>query len=279
MTFFGKILVVLIFVMSLVFMTFTIAVYSTHRNWRDLVANPENGLKVQIQRAQEELTKRQNEKEVLQNQLALERASRVGALAALETRASELDSQLRQAQQRLDQLSAEKSEAIEGLKQAQNEMQRLKDEVDSVRKEIRTTRQDRDEQLARAIELTDRLNQGEGELRRLKERNQGLINQLAQAQLVLDRNDLSVHTPVDGQPPKVDGVVTAIREGNLVEVSVGADEGLRRGHTLDVYRDSGGYLGRLMVIETNPDRSVTRIVPEFRQGVIRKGDRVATKLL
>ncbi len=279
MTLIGKILVVLIFIMSIVFMTFTVAVYSTHRNWKTLVEDPNNGLRVRFSRAQEQLEQRRNELEELQNRLAFERAARAEALAALESRASVLGEEVKQAEVRLNQLSADTREALEGLKQAQNEMQRLKDEVDSVREEIRTTRLDRDSQLSRAVELTDRLNQGEGELRRLKERNQELVNQLSQAQLVLDRNELSIHTPVDGQPPKVEGVVTAIRDNNLVEVSVGEDEGLRRGHTLDVYRDSGGYLGRLMVLETNPDRAVTKIVPEFRQGVIRKGDRVATKLL
>jgi hypothetical protein len=70
-----------------------------------------------------------------------------------------------------------------------------------------------------------------------------------------------------------------VREGGLIEVSLGSDEGLRRGHKLDVYRLTGGYLGRAEVVDTNPDRAVARIIPEFRQGIIRKGDRVATKLL
>ena len=36
----GKIFVVLIFVMSLVFMAFAMAVYATHRNWREEVTRP-----------------------------------------------------------------------------------------------------------------------------------------------------------------------------------------------------------------------------------------------
>ena len=90
---------------------------------------------------------------------------------------------------------------------------------------------------------------------------------------------MSVDTPVDDMPPQVDGVVTAVRDSNLIEVSMGRDEGIRRGHTLDVYRATGTYLGRLKVIETSSDRAVGRIVPEFLQGVIRKGDRVASRLL
>ena len=35
----GKIFVVLILVMSVVFMAFAMAVYATHRNWREVVVN------------------------------------------------------------------------------------------------------------------------------------------------------------------------------------------------------------------------------------------------
>ena len=35
----GKIFVVLILVMSVLFMAFAMAVYATHRNWREVVVN------------------------------------------------------------------------------------------------------------------------------------------------------------------------------------------------------------------------------------------------
>ena len=48
MNLFGKVLVVLIFVMSIVFMTFTMLVYSTHRNWKELVEDPNTGLRSRL---------------------------------------------------------------------------------------------------------------------------------------------------------------------------------------------------------------------------------------
>ncbi len=275
MTLIGKILVFVILVMSIIFMTFTILVYSTHRNWRELA----EGLNTKLKNAEQLIQEKQTERDQLENRLAHERASRAEAIAVLESSKSSLEQGLAQEKEKFDQLYAANNNAINTLKQNQSEMARLKDEVEKIRGEIRITRQDRDTQLGKARELTDKLNQGEGELRRLKERSDELVSQLSRAQLVLDRNDLSIDAPIDGLPPKVDGVVTAVRDENLIEVSVGADEGLRRGHTLEVYRQDGGYLGRVIVIETNPDRAVTRVIPEFRQGVIRKGDRVATRLL
>ena len=58
----GKILTVLIFVMSLVFMSFTVAVYSTHRNWRDEVMTPDTGLKAKLDKSRSRNTQLQDEK-------------------------------------------------------------------------------------------------------------------------------------------------------------------------------------------------------------------------
>lgn len=275
MTLIGKILVFVIFVMSIIFMTFTMLVYSTHRNWSEVA----KALDTKVKNAERLIQEKTTEREQLETRLAHERASRAEALAVLESTKRSLQEELQQSKQKYEELFAANQQAVNTFEENRKEMSRLKDEVEKIREEIRVTRLDRDAQLSKARELTDKLNQGEGELRRLKERSDELVAQLSRAQLVLDRNDLSIDAPIDGLPPKVDGVVTAVRDENQIEVSIGADEGLRRGHTLEVYRQDGGYLGRVIVIETNPDRAVTRVIPEFRQGVIRKGDRVATRLL
>lgn len=72
----------------------------------------------------------------------------------------------------------------------------------------------------------------------------------------------------------VDGVVLVVRK-DLVEISIGSDDGLRKGHRLDVYREST-YLGRVAVRRTAPDRAVAEIIPAFHKGQIRKGDVVRT---
>ena len=278
MTFVGKILVVLILLMSVAFMGFTLAVYSTHRNWRDLVKNPTTGLETKLQNKQSELTQLESERQQVLDQLAQEKAARTEAIAALEVRRLELREQLASRESDLEKLEIRSRDAIKSLETAQGEMKRLKDEVVLLRDEITSTRRDRNSQVAAVRELTDKLNQGEGQLSRLRERNEQLVSELSRASLVIEGNGLSVNDPVDKIPPKLDGVITAVRR-NTIEVSLGSDEGIRRGHIVDVFSNQGGYLGRAQVIETSTDRSVARIVPEFRQGVMRKGDRVATRLL
>jgi hypothetical protein len=279
MTLVGKILVVLILIMSLVFMSFTIMVYATHRNWKDLVENPSTGLKAQLDKKTRELQQLDLKRQETLDQLAHEQAARTKAIAVLEVRKLEMEEQLAKKEDELRTLQIDGRNAVKTLDTAQSEMARLKDEVEQLRLEIKNTRQDRNAQVAEVRTLTDRLNQGEGQLKRLKNRNEQLVSELARASLVVEGNGLSLDDPIDKIAPELDGVITAVRNNQLIEVSLGSDEGLRRGHEVDVFTSGGGYLGRAVVVETSNDRSVARILSDFRQGVMRKGDRVATRLL
>lgn len=279
MTLVGKILILLILIMSLVFMSFTVMVYSTHRNWKDLVENPQSGLRAQLTKKQAEVQQLELKRQEALDQLAHEKAARTKAIAVLEVRKLDMEEQLAKKEDELRTLQSDSRAAIKTLDTAQSEMARLKDEVEQLRVEITQTRQDRNTQVAEVRTLTDKLNQGEGTLKRLKERNEQLVSELSRASLVVEGNGLSLDDPIDKIAPKLDGVVTAVRNNDLIEVSLGSDEGIRRGHEVDVYTSQGGYLGRATVVETSNDRSVAKIISAFRQGVMRKGDRVATRLL
>jgi hypothetical protein len=79
----------------------------------------------------------------------------------------------------------------------------------------------------------------------------------------------------------VEGLITAVQGGGLVEISIGADSGVQKGHRLDVFRvaPSGNkYVGRLEVLKTAPDKAVCKIIPSFQQSEVQKGDRVASKI-
>ena len=63
----------------------------------------------------------------------------------------------------------------------------------------------------------------------------------------------------------------------MIEISIGSDDGLKEGHTVEVYRGQR-YLGRAKIVQTAPDKSVGKILPRSQNGPIQVGDRVATKL-
>jgi len=86
--------------------------------------------------------------------------------------------------------------------------------------------------------------------------------------------------PEAPQKPPVEGLITAIAGGGLVEISIGTDDGIQKGRFLDVYRlsgDQGIYIGRLQVVKTSPDVSVCKSIPEFERRTLQKGDRVTTR--
>jgi hypothetical protein len=102
-------------------------------------------------------------------------------------------------------------------------------------------------------------------------------NQLTQSMDTLRKFGLRPDTPGPNEPPPpLNGLVTKVSTtGQLIEVTVGSDDGLRKDHTMEVFNDKR-YLGRMKVIETKPDSAVGRM--EILNGRIQRGDRVATKL-
>lgn len=96
---------------------------------------------------------------------------------------------------------------------------------------------------------------------------------------LLEDNDIDPNTSPDAVVPKVRGIVSKTQRtagSQLIEVTVGADDGLKPGHTVEVYRGDR-YLGRAEILKTEPDRAVGRILRQFQQGQIEEGDDVATR--
>jgi hypothetical protein len=86
--------------------------------------------------------------------------------------------------------------------------------------------------------------------------------------------------PKAGEPPLLlGGTVLAVLEEGQVEISFGAADGLRPGHRLEVYRQTGSlgiYVGQVEVVQAGPKKSRCKIVLE--QDTVRKGDRITSKL-
>jgi hypothetical protein len=116
-----------------------------------------------------------------------------------------------------------------------------------------------------------------GQLNDLKIRNEQLTQLVANAKLLLATVNMTIEDNVTHQPPTVRGQVLAVDQDNRAEVSLGTDDGLREGHSLEVYRGDK-YLGRMQVLEVHPHRAIVKILKEYQQDAIRKGDEVATRL-
>ena len=281
MTLLGKILTVLIFIMSIVFMSLSLMVFATHKNWKNVVSNTTPG---QTQGLVQQLEKKTSEVENLNNQLgrlkdqyASEQVARTYALSALSTKLTQLEQQLQQRETELTNLQGAHTEQTAALQTLETNNNRLLEEVAKLRDSVRVAQNDRDIQFLKVVELTDQLNVAIGLERSLKEKREQLVDQVAQMKRVMDSAGLTIHVDTDAIPPKVDGVVLAIGGKDLLEISLGSDAGVKEGHQMEVYRGTT-YLGRVVVVKTEPNRAVARILPEFRKGSIKKDDRVTTRL-
>ena len=275
----GKIFVVLILVMSVVFMTLALAVYATHKNWKDIVEGP-SGLKIQLDTAKSQLAQQVDEYNRLESQLKGELESRLQQVRKLEAERDTLVQRNSGIQSELDQLKSERRDATAAVAATQQNNQRLADEVTGLRADIRTNEQARDQAFATTLKATEDLHQAKGELDNTVERNRQLTGQVANYSAIIDAGGLDKNTPPDAVVPTVDGMVSRVRQAagaQLVEVTIGADDGIKQGNTVEVYR-GGRYLGRLEIVKTSPDRAVGRVDRRFQQGQIQEGDRVATRL-
>lgn len=276
MTLLGKFLSTFIFILSTAFMVLALAVNASHRNWRDVALDPSNGLKKQIEtisRTNQQLT---DDRQRTQSALDREQAARRTALAALQSQLDQMEQLLRASEAQVQQLEAKSTELSQLDRSRAEELQRLTDETRKLRDQIRAEQEDRDSLFAETLKMTDQMNLLKGSLQAQTERNEQLAAQLSRYREVVDMKGIDVNQPLDGAPPERNGTVLVVnRPLDMVEVSIGYDDGLRDGHLLDVTR-SGRYVGRVRIRRTEPNRSVAEILKDYNQSPIQEGDRVDT---
>lgn len=166
----GRVCIVAVFIMSILFMAFAFMVYATHRDWPTLVREREQEVRTQRNRNNE----LQQEMARVRASLELETAARMQVLTVLESRAARLGNELRAKNQSLSELRGQHNEAIATMKLAQEELGKLNDGVQLLRGQTDKARAERDDELQKVVALQDRLGQREGAARRLKDRNDEL---------------------------------------------------------------------------------------------------------
>lgn len=277
----GKIFTVLILVLSIMFMAFSVMVFATHRNWRRIADNAQPGpgekpgYKQQLEALQTKKKEADDLLQKLKNEYAQEQAARKAALASLQVRTAKAEADLATKQQELNTVLAQHGEAVKTADLAQTRLAALEEETKKLRDELRGVQADLHQKFIAVVDLTDKLIQAESVRQNLDERNKEALIQISQMKQVLDSRGLTADALVAHIPPKVEGVVLAF-DRDLVEISIGADDGLKVGHALDLFRDNS-YLGRIVIRRTDPDRAVGQVVRELQKGQIQRGDRVTSK--
>lgn len=172
----GKIITLLLFIMSLMFMGLAVVNYATGQNYKAMVngGDGEPSMADTLSEARASLEKKEAELGQLKLRLAHEMGTRRAALAALEIKSRELAAALDQQQSQFAQLLSQHKQNVGLVSTSQSQISELKSEVDVARAELDDDFKKRDTILKEIAEMTDKLNQNEGQLRRLKERSDQL---------------------------------------------------------------------------------------------------------
>ncbi len=283
MTRIGQILVVLITCFALLFMGFAVTVFATRTNWRDKY-NAEKTKKEELdvkRRALEaqitllsddlgrEVLTHKRERDTNNNQLKDQKAGYDRLLADYK------------------QAREDVVKAISQLKLAVDEATARREEAFRLRADLKTTQEAKEIAIKKQFE-TEQMNIGlKGDLETMTARAKDLEQRSAELVAILESHGLSPESKDKMEqrikfPPPVEGIVLEVDpQGKLVQISVGKDDGLDKLHQLDVFRvtPKGKYVGRIEIIEVEPDRAVARILSGFKQDSIKKGDLVATRII
>jgi len=172
----GKIITLMLFIMSLMFMGLTVMNFATSQNYKALIngGDGEPAMADTLREARDSLEKKEAELAKLKLRLAHEMGTRRAALATLEIKSRELVAGLDEQQIQFAQLLSQHKENVGLVSTSQTQIGELKSEVDKARDELNEDFKKRDMLLKEIAEMTDKLNQNEGQLRRLKERSDQL---------------------------------------------------------------------------------------------------------
>ncbi|MCH7989984.1 MAG: hypothetical protein IID46_12650 [Planctomycetes bacterium] len=285
MTFLGKIVIVVQVVLSLMFMAFAGAVFSVQTNWKTRAEGLQTRLEEDGKSLNQQITDLQDKNTELDSGMKDEEDEK----RRFEAKAGGLEAQLAQLQE-------ENRKDKEALAQVTEQARVNGDEAEERRKEAEKIRNENKRLIAVTGQQAKLLRTKEDEIYTIELASAaGAKKHVSLLGEVKDLKDFiaSIGKRFDPEeikagktlPPVVTGVVVAVRKNKrgrieMVEISLGSDDGLARGHSLSIYRTigKGKYLGEIRMVYITPDRAVGIIIDRAKTGIIQKGDNVTTKL-
>jgi hypothetical protein len=271
----GKLLIVLIFIGSIGLASFTVVVYATHTNWKVRADKLDQSLKEKTQ----ELTKLQSVKDAMEAALKLEVKRQQDSVLALTGKVRQLSQDYDESRGELAGLKEELAQQVAAVKDSHETAERLRLRYDGQSKALLESTNQWMAMSTELIKKSDEAHTLAVQLTTYQSTAAQLAKDYRDAMEVLRLHDLSPDPALYSKRPPIgiQGTVTEVRPRGNVEISIGADSGLVKGHQLDVVRNVDGrsvYIGKIEIVNTAADRAVAQVMPEFRKGVVQRGDEV-----
>jgi len=286
----GKIFVVLTLLMSLVLLSFSISVSSWEPHWRDIATRPRSqvgpgkplGLEHQLADVkaaisrQEDANDRTREKIVRADRTnpASPYQHQIQALIAennlLQVNNNDVRKELAQQTSNVRDMTTQAASIQTILTKRVSDLKTL---LGQLREELALS----DDQLKEFVASHDTAQLTSMQISQNESYRDRTVAEIARGEAALVAQGIDPKSPPEGRSPRVRGVITSLGKRDLIELSIGADDGLQAGHTVELFRGHK-YLGRARVVKTSPDKAVAEVLKEYQKARLQKGDLVATRL-
>lgn len=284
MTFTGKILVVLNLFMSFIFMAFAMMVYTTRVDLKGQLTKKDE----EIRTAGSKASSANAEKDKTVADAAEAKKLFDQQMASKNQEVNKYKAESKQFSDQLAQLRTEIGESTAGLKGTATELLQRRQEVEQGREYRKKLLDENTALVNEKTRLSDQLAQSSNTLKLSNERNEQLLDRIQklEAYAVKIKGSLPDAETLEGvagltAPPDVQGVVKKVDvEGKLIQITLGTDDGLRKGHVLEVWRTGANakYLGRIRVMDVGHDYAVAKVV-DSSGAAIQASDIVGPKIL
>jgi hypothetical protein len=290
MHFVGKILVVLQLVLSIFFMAFAGVVYNTHLKWNEETAKQ----KALVAKITAERNDRDEDLKRVKNDMANAVNTAQQNQQVAEAANKGLQGQVARLTKELEDSGLTQKTSSQQAKIFGEEAEARHSESAVLREIVSDQAKARDAEFATRIKLEDQVRQLQLDLESAKVKNRELLQNYSLAQQALNAAGITADVKElaarKSPPPVIEGIIEEIKKSKrqgaseLVEISLGSDMGLQKGHEMTVYRtglkpgQQARFLAKIRIVDTKPDKAIGQVIESTRNGIIQKGDNVTTKL-
>ena len=283
MTYVGKILVLLIMAMSLVFLGVSVTAFVTVTNWKTAHAKAQDDLK----KVQGQLGTRDSEKKDAEAKLEQAKSELATTTKKYEDQLTAQTADLNTAKGEITQLNTTLTDAQANAALAVAEAQARTQEMTGLRGQLSASIDSGNklkiEQTEKNVQILTLQRQLDASERSAKGLRENLAKALGQIRALGGSVDLSRAPSTSDIPTDVEGKVLKVdpRTGRSVELSIGSDDGIYIGMELYLFRTQpmAEYLGKVKVTAVDPDQAVATVIGNTVNGKkIKEGDNVSSTL-
>lgn len=271
----GKILTFLILLTSVAFCMVAIVVVASHQSWKETAeAN---------RKTAEEFRKRfQNAEEQIATLRGLNEKASVARAQAIAYLNSQLAIERERYSAQILQVQNLRSQLDTSIANLQNAESRLKDQdqqIQTLGQQNRGLAADLASQSQRVAVILSQVEAAEVKKEQLATQLQQMMVEYNDLKKVADVVGIDKNTLWAQIPPDLTGRVTGIsaNQQDVFAVSLGLDDGLREGHTVDVVRN-GRHIGTATVVSSQANNATAKFVDGMRNAMPQVGDEVTTVL-